>query len=195
MTIQVQFITLLWMVGSGILMGVVYDIYRVLQIKLRIGKKLIPLMDLIYWIGSALFVFYILFQANGGQLRLYIFLALAAGMWIYFRKWSSATIRLMLFLIQILVSVIQFAKKVLFYILVQPLLWVINIAAWIGYYGMKVVYLVLRTAFLLIKPIVILFKPLLLLYQKIEIPIRHRLNPIVKRLRTWYRNVLQWFKS
>lgn len=73
MILDAQWITLTWMVLSGVVMGVAYDSYRVLSGQLRFPRWSIHTLDLLYWVASALFVFRMLYAGNHGQLRFYVF--------------------------------------------------------------------------------------------------------------------------
>ncbi|WNS42186.1 spore cortex biosynthesis protein YabQ [Paenibacillus sp. MMS20-IR301] len=96
----VQWTTLFYMILAGVAMGLAYDSYRVLSLKLSFPKWLNALLDLLYWIGSALFVFRMLYAGNQGQLRFYVFLGLFLGVWIYFLIFSVTVRRFVVMLIQ-----------------------------------------------------------------------------------------------
>lgn len=96
----VQWITLIYMLLAGIAMGLAYDSYRVLSLKLSFPKWLNALLDLLYWVASALFVFRLLYAGNQGQLRFYVVLGLFLGVWIYFLIFSITVRRFVVMLIQ-----------------------------------------------------------------------------------------------
>jgi spore cortex biosynthesis protein YabQ len=79
MTLSVQFYTMLAMVGMGSVFGAALDTYnRFLNRKTK-KRWLVFLNDFLFWILQALFIFYILFSVNFGEVRFYIFVALLCG--------------------------------------------------------------------------------------------------------------------
>jgi spore cortex biosynthesis protein YabQ len=194
-TLQVQFISLIWMIGSGIIMGVVFDIYRVLQRKFRVRGWLISIFDLLYWIAATIFVFSVLVASNDGQLRFYIFAALILGIWIYFKKWSSFTIRIMLWLIHVIEIGIKWILVIIDTLVIRPLMFILFLGAWVGHIGMTIVFFLGKLIYTLLSPIGYVIRPLKSLSLWLSEPIINRLNPVRKILIKVYHQVKQWFKS
>lgn len=122
-----QWITLWWMACSGAALGLAYDSYRVLAGQLRFPKWSQHVLDLMYWIAAAFFVFRMLYASNHGQLRFYVFVGLFIGVWIYFLLWSVITKRFVVMLIQAIKGLLSFLAK-LFRILVwSPVMAVIKL--------------------------------------------------------------------
>lgn len=67
------------MIICGLLTGIVYDAYRVFRWKCRPPKIIIGIMDLSFWLITALFCFYVLFKVNYAEIRFYLFLAFGLG--------------------------------------------------------------------------------------------------------------------
>ncbi|MDP4099190.1 spore cortex biosynthesis protein YabQ [Paenibacillus sp. P96] len=88
-----QWFTLMYMLFSGAAMGAVFDSYRVLSYRFRLTRWSIHLIDLLYWVLSAVFIFRMLYASNRGELRFYVFLGLVLGALLYF--WTlSVTVQL-----------------------------------------------------------------------------------------------------
>ncbi|MFB5763054.1 spore cortex biosynthesis protein YabQ [Paenibacillus medicaginis] len=99
-----QWLTLMYMLFSGAAMGAVFDSYRVLSYRLRLTRWSIHLIDLLYWVLSAVFIFRMLYASNHGELRFYVFLGLILGALLYF--WTlSAIVQL------IVVKLIEIVRK------------------------------------------------------------------------------------
>ncbi|MCS1352388.1 spore cortex biosynthesis protein YabQ [Mechercharimyces sp. CAU 1602] len=90
MTLSTQWITLLCMIGSGWMMGVIWDGYRVLIHRFSLRGWTITVVDIMYWLVCVSLVFSLLFYSNWGQLRVYVFVAVIGGYTIY-QYWFSAT--------------------------------------------------------------------------------------------------------
>lgn len=109
------------MAGSGAVMGVLFDVYRVLSGQLRPPRWLVPLLDGVYWIVATLFVFRALLYSNYGQVRFYVFLGLLFGVWVYFRLASRWTVRLTLFAIRCVKAFIRFIRRTIELVVIKPI--------------------------------------------------------------------------
>lgn len=116
-----QWITLLWMLFSGAMMGLAYDSYRVLSSQFRFPKWTIHLMDLIYWCGMAVFVFRMLYISNQGELRFYAFLGLFLGVWSYFLILSVTTQRFVVMLIKVIQFVLYTLQRLIIVLVWIPI--------------------------------------------------------------------------
>lgn len=146
MTLATQAITLAVMLACGLAMGTVFDAYRVLTWQLPFLRKLLPVLDLLYWAGVTVFVFRALYGSNEGQLRSFVFIGLAAGVLLYYFLFSKPvvwlvrkgldgvrwTIRLVRRLFEVLVI-----KPVL--LLYKLVLVILGIAASVSIFLLKVV--------------------------------------------------------
>lgn len=169
MSLQIQFLTLSVMAGSGAFMGVLFDVYRVLSGQLRPPRWLVPLLDVGYWLIATLLVFRLLLYSNNGQVRLYVFLALLLGVWLYFRLFSKLTVRLVLLGIRVVKALIRFIGKTIEYIVIKPVQFL---------YRVLIVLLGFLWAFTIFlgKIVIQLLYPFFLLG-------RFLLRPLLKRLR------------
>lgn len=121
MSLATQFLTLSVMAGSGAVMGVLFDVYRVLSGQLRPPRWLVPLLDGVYWIVATLFVFRALLYSNYGQVRFYVFLGLLLGVWVYFRLASRWTVHLTLLAIRFVKALIRFLRKTIELVVIKPI--------------------------------------------------------------------------
>ena len=123
----VQWVTLLYMLLAGSVMGLAYDSYRVMSLKLHFSKGLNAALDLLYWMAAALFVFRMLYAGNQGQLRFYAFLGLFLGVWIYFLIFSVTVRRFVVMLIQSVQYVCRLLWRLIVMVIGLPLLWLGNL--------------------------------------------------------------------
>jgi len=70
-------------VYGGLLVGVAYDIYRLIRRIAKRGRWLTIVLDVLFIITLGLIVFAVLYIANSGELRLFTFLGLALGFALY----------------------------------------------------------------------------------------------------------------
>lgn len=121
MSLHIQFLTLSVMAGSGAFMGALFDVYRVLSGQLRPPRWLVPLLDIGYWIAATLFVFRALLYSNDGQVRVYVFLGLLLGVWLYFRLASRHTIRFVRFSIRLVRALVRLVRRTIELVVVKPI--------------------------------------------------------------------------
>lgn len=120
MSLYVQFLTLGLMLASGVLIGILFDLYRVLAHELKFPRWLIPLFDLAYWAAATVLIFRVLFYSNFGQVRLFVFLGLFAGYTLYFLVLSQTSIRLIRWLIGVVEALIGFLVRAFRILVIRP---------------------------------------------------------------------------
>lgn len=98
---------------NGILIGIIFDIFRILRRSFKTSNLVTYIEDMIFWTTSALLVMYSLFVFNNGELRGYIFIGLFLGIALYMLFFSRT-------IIKISVKIILFIKKI-FGIVLYPL--------------------------------------------------------------------------
>lgn len=70
-------------IALGAVCGLLYDILRIFRrIKAR-GYIATGIEDLLYWVVSAVIMFIFIYKENGGIIRAYIIVGMAAGMFLY----------------------------------------------------------------------------------------------------------------
>lgn len=131
MNLQTQWLTLLWMLASGGILGIAFDSYRVISGQFRFPRWSMHVLDMIYWLISSLFVFRALYHANQGQLRFYVFLGLFIGVWIYFLFLSVLTERFMVMLIKIVKWVYGVIVRIIQICMITPILWLFKLIKWL----------------------------------------------------------------
>lgn len=149
----VQWITLLYMMLAGTAMGLAYDSYRVLSLKLSFPKWLNALLDLLYWIWAALLVFRMLYAGNQGQLRFYVFLGLFLGVWIYFLIFSVTVRRFVVRLIQSVQYTCRLLWRFIGIVIGWPLLWLWRLVKGMLKLSGRILLFILKLLLRLTKPI------------------------------------------
>lgn len=127
MNLQTQWVTLLWMLFSGGMMGIAFDSYRVISGELRFPRWSVHALDLFYWIAAALFVFRNLYHSNQGELRFYVFLGLFIGIWIYFLFLSVITERFVVMLIKVTKRIYAVIVRIIQLLLIAPIRWLLKV--------------------------------------------------------------------
>lgn len=83
MTLTVQFMSMLSMAAMGVWLGAAIDTYSRFVGKRHSFDSRTALLDLSFWAVQAILIFYILYQVNFGEVRIFVFIALLLGYAMY----------------------------------------------------------------------------------------------------------------
>lgn len=133
----------LYTVLGGIIVGFVYDLFRVSRKVIKTKNIIVYLEDIIFWVIVSLIIFAVLFASNAGEIRGYALIGITLGVIIYAFMLSQYIVRILVkginviknifvYLYKVIMIPIKFLKKVLHY----PIIIVYNI--------FKKIYLPLR---------------------------------------------------
>ena len=99
---------------TGIIIGIIYDIFRVLRKSFKTSDIITYFEDILFWIISAIILLYTVIRYTTGELRIYMFVGLFLGILIYFKFFSKYIVR---FFSNIIKSIISIIIKILLKIL------------------------------------------------------------------------------
>ncbi len=73
----------LFSLGFGFMMGMIYDVFRLVRISISRGKKIQIIFDITYFILLAFLTFIFFITINEGEIRIYLLLGEAIGFAVY----------------------------------------------------------------------------------------------------------------
>jgi len=118
-------------IQAGMVIGVFYDMFRIIRKIIPHPDWLIHLEDLIYWIIVSSFMFFVLFSKNYGEIRGFALLGALLGNVFYFftigilvMKFSDWIINLIKKIIHIIIKIIFIPIKFTLKILYYPYKWI-----------------------------------------------------------------------
>ncbi|KMT22045.1 spore cortex biosynthesis protein YabQ [Clostridium cylindrosporum] len=98
---------------AGVLVGVMFDIYRIIRGISPPNKIMAAFSDILFWILQSIVVFVFLMATNNGELRYYTFVGIIVGLLFYF-KFISKIFKIILIRILLIISnVFSIIKNVL----------------------------------------------------------------------------------
>lgn len=103
---------------NGILIGLLFDFFRILRRVIKTSDIITYIEDILFWILTGFIILYSIFVFNNGQLRFYMFLGIVLGAFTYMLFISS-------YVIKINVKVISFLSKIV-NIAVTPFRFIFN---------------------------------------------------------------------
>lgn len=133
MTLDVQLLTMVSMIICGFYLGVALDTYNRFA-RIWKGRQLLTyLIAIIFWLLQVSIVFYVLYQVNYGELRIYVFLACLLGFAIYqvlaaslYRNFLEMMINFVRRLLEVIYNIFQAIILKPFLIIVRLILSVIK---------------------------------------------------------------------
>ena len=105
---------------SGLIIGILFDIFRIFRKSFKTPDIVTYIEDVIFWILTVLFLIFIIFKFNNGEIRSYIFIGLALGILMYLLMFSKIFIKVNIVIIErlkkivrIIFSVIEYPVKII----------------------------------------------------------------------------------
>ena len=92
---------------NGIIIGLLFDIFRILRKSFKTSDIITYLQDLIFWIITAIILLYSIFKFSNGEIRLYMFIAVFLGCIIYMLLFSKYFIKINLKIVNIIKIIIK----------------------------------------------------------------------------------------
>lgn len=115
-----QAYTFLIFILNGFLIGILFDIFRILRKTFKTRDIITYAQDILFWLISAGIILYSTFKFNNGELRSFIFTGIGIGTLLYILLFSKIFIKINL-------CAINFIKKILHYIIIVPIHFISNI--------------------------------------------------------------------
>lgn len=100
---------------SGFLIGILFDIFRILRKSFKTSDFVTYIEDFLFWILTGLYLLYIILKFSFGNIRIFMFLCLIIGFLIYIFTISK-------YFISINVKIIKFFKNI-FYKIFNIIIW------------------------------------------------------------------------
>ena len=115
-----QFYLFLIFILNGFLIGILFDIFRILRKTFKTNDFVTCIEDVLFWILTGCIILYSIFKFNNGILRAFIFVGIFIGILIYMLIFSKIFIK-------INVSIINILKKFFYYLFILPIKFIFNI--------------------------------------------------------------------
>ena len=94
---------------NGFLIGILFDIFRILRKSFKTKDIVTYIEDILFWIITGIFLLYSVFRFNNGEIRLYMFIAILIGVLLYMLILSSYIIKIN---VKIITSVKNLFQKI-----------------------------------------------------------------------------------
>ena len=125
--VSIQIANFLMTIFCGLLIGGLFDGYRVVRGILTPKTLFTGIGDLIFWVVSTLVVFATLLLTNWGEVRLYVFLGLAIGIFAYMKLCSRIVTRMLISAWRVSCTVCRGCVKLINTMVWRPLVWIVRL--------------------------------------------------------------------
>ncbi|MEW9675295.1 spore cortex biosynthesis protein YabQ [Lentibacillus sp. L22] len=127
MTLDVQFLTMIVMIISGIYLGAALETFLRFKPYWKSNWFMLYFMEIAFWLSQVLLLFYVLFLVNAGELRVYVFLALFMGFAAYKALFAPLYKRLLELFIRIILTCYHFIEKLIKTLVIAPIKYIIQL--------------------------------------------------------------------
>ncbi len=97
---------------DGVIIGILFDFFRILRRSFSTGNILTALEDVIFWISTGLILLYSIFVYNNGVIRGYMFLGAFCGITLYMITLSKIFIKVNVLILNSVKKVINIIIKI-----------------------------------------------------------------------------------
>jgi len=105
---------------AGMALGVVFDTYRTFRLKVRPGAVATVVLDALFWVIATLLLLGAVFYASWGEVRVYVFVGVATGAWLYFWLASPIVLRFLRWAWRVIGGAMRLVQRVFHYVFVVP---------------------------------------------------------------------------
>ncbi|ACL77374.1 spore cortex biosynthesis protein YabQ [Ruminiclostridium cellulolyticum] len=105
----------LYAVLAGGILAFLYDILRIKRRAIKTNVVILSIEDIVYWLLSAIIVFFTVYNINDGQMRGFIFIGNILGVTLYLSLFSRIVIASSMLVINFIKKVVFFIWKVITY--------------------------------------------------------------------------------
>lgn len=117
-SIYMQTLVLLYSVLVGAIIGVVFDVFRILRLAFTVNKVVQFIYDILFSIIATLIFILFLFYANDGTVRWFSTLGSIAGFYLYYNTLG----RLIMMIAETIISIIKTVLRFIWSITMRPLI-------------------------------------------------------------------------
>ena len=112
---------------TGMVIGILFDFFRILRRTIKTSNIVIYIQDLLFWILAGILILYNIWYFNNGEIRTYLFLGIILGVFIYMFTLSDILIYLFSKLLYIFISFFKIPIKIINLIFSNIMLFIVTI--------------------------------------------------------------------
>lgn len=99
---------------NGVIIGLIFDFFRILRISFKTKDFVTYIEDILFWIITGVILLYSIFIFNNGEIRLFMFIGVIIGILLYILLISKYIIKVNVYIINILKKIVGIPIKMLY---------------------------------------------------------------------------------
>ena len=99
---------------TGVIIGILFDFFRILRRTIKTGNIVTYIQDILFWILTGIIVLYSIWYFNNGELRIFVFLGLIIGLLIYMTTLSSIIVKIFTKILVFGINIIKVPFKIIY---------------------------------------------------------------------------------
>ena len=115
----------------GLILGIIFDLFRVIRTTFHLHTIATSILDILYWIIALVIAFTLLIMSNWGEFRFYIFIGITLGGGLYYKFISRYMMQLFFQVVHVGNVFVLYTNKVVNNILIKPILSLTKIFLWL----------------------------------------------------------------
>ena len=109
----------------GIIIGVLFDIFRILRKSFKTKDIVTYMEDILFWILTGIIILFSMYKFSNGELRFFMIIGIIMGTLMYMITFSRYVIKISVFIIKIIKTIIVYpvkvVEKILKKIIIRPI--------------------------------------------------------------------------
>lgn len=98
---------------TGVIIGMIFDIFRVLRKNFETANIITYLEDILFWILTGTLILYNIWYFNNGEIRFFMFLGIIMGILMYMLTLSNIFMKINFFVFKILKRLVKIIEVIL----------------------------------------------------------------------------------
>lgn len=107
MLAQEQIKIFLIFVIVGIIISLIFDIFRILRKVYKFSNAMIYLQDILFWLLTGIIILHSIFEFNSGSIRIYLFFSIFIGIVIYTCTISQYILNIGVYMLKLINKIIK----------------------------------------------------------------------------------------
>ena len=100
---------------NGVIIGLIFDFFRILRKSFKTSNLMTSIQDIIFWIITGISVIFFMYNFSDGTIRFYMFLSLLFGFIIYILAISQYIIKIFVYIIKTVKTILNSIIKYITY--------------------------------------------------------------------------------
>jgi spore cortex biosynthesis protein YabQ len=101
--------------GFGVILGALYDLFRIFRLAIPCNKFIVFLQDIIYWVICTALTFAFMLVTSSGQIRGFIIFGELLGAFVYYFTIGMLVMKSSKFIIRVAKKILRFIFKILIF--------------------------------------------------------------------------------